>query len=82
MIVLPQSFHIRHGLDVVRARPFNHIGPRQDSRFVCSSFARQIAGMMKEKGLPVIQTGNLQSFRDFTDVRDVVRAYHAKRSNG
>jgi len=61
--------------DIVTVRPFNHIGPRQSPAFVCSSFARQIALM--EMGLmpPVLQAGNLDVERDFTDVRDVVRAY-------
>jgi len=74
--LLAQSYAKRERMDVVRVRPFNHIGPRQDSRFVCSSFARQIAAI-ESGALPVIKTGNLDSFRDFTDVRDTVRAYHA-----
>lgn len=74
--LLAQSYFTRDGLDVIRVRPYNHIGPRQDSRFVCSSFARQIAAI--ENGCePLIKTGNLESYRDFTDVRDTVRAYHA-----
>lgn len=64
-----------HGLDVVRARPFNHIGPRQDPRFVVASFAQQVAEI--EAGLqpPVVHVGDLSTARDFTDVRDIVRAY-------
>ena len=74
--ILAHSYFLRDGLDVIRVRPYNHIGPRQNPRFVCSSFARQIAAI--EKGAkPVIKTGNLESYRDFTDVRDTVRAYHA-----
>ncbi|VAX30848.1 GDP-mannose 4,6-dehydratase [hydrothermal vent metagenome] len=74
--MLAQSYFLRDGLDVVRVRPFNHIGPRQNSRFVCSAFSRQIA--MIEKGADaVMQTGNLESYRDFMDVRDTVRAYTA-----
>jgi GDP-4-dehydro-6-deoxy-D-mannose reductase len=63
------------GLRVLVARPFNHIGPRQDASFVASSFAWQIAEI--EAGLrpPVLKTGNLESERDLTDVRDTVRAY-------
>lgn len=63
------------GLRVFVARPFNHIGPRQDPSFVASSFARQIAEI--EAGLrpAVLQTGNLDAERDLTDVRDTVRAY-------
>ncbi len=74
--MLAISYFLRDGLDVVGVRSFNHIGPRQSSRFVCSAFARQIAAI--EKGAePVMKTGNLASHRDFMDVRDTVRAYHA-----
>lgn len=62
-------------LDVVVARPFNHVGPGQDPSFFLSSFAKQIA--LIEAGLspPGIQVGNLDAERDLTDVRDVVEAY-------
>ncbi|MBU4349097.1 GDP-mannose 4,6-dehydratase [bacterium] len=62
-------------LNIIRVRPFNHIGPRQSPEFVCSSFAKQITEI--EKGLkePTINVGNLEAKRDFTDVRDMVRAY-------
>ncbi len=64
-----------YGLKVFRTRAFNHTGPRRGEIFVTSSFAKQIA--MIEKGLmnPVISVGNLDAKRDFTDVRDTVRAY-------
>ncbi|HHB90431.1 MAG TPA: SDR family oxidoreductase [Anaerolineae bacterium] len=64
-----------HGVHAVRVRPFNHIGPGQNEMFVASSFARQIA--MIEAGLaePILRHGNLEAIRDFTDVRDTVRAY-------
>jgi len=79
--LLAHSYFVRDGLDVIRARPYNHTGPRQDSRFVCSSFARQIAAI--EKGAKaVIKTGNLESYRDFMDVRDTVSAYHAIMEHG
>lgn len=57
------------------ARPFNHVGPRQDASFVSAAFARQIAEI--EAGLvpPEIHVGNLEARRDLTDVRDTVRAY-------
>ena len=79
--LLAQSFFKRNGLDILRARPFNHIGPRQDHRFVCSSFALQVSSMMQKKS-PVIKTGNLDAYRDFTDVRDMVRAYHLIMQKG
>ncbi len=63
------------GLDVVVARPFNHIGPRQTADFVASSVARQVALIEHGAMPPVLQVGNLSAQRDFTDVRDVVRAY-------
>ncbi len=64
-----------HRLPTVRARSFNHLGPGQAADFVASAFARQIAAI--EAGLqePVLRVGNLDAVRDFTDVRDVVRAY-------
>jgi GDP-4-dehydro-6-deoxy-D-mannose reductase len=74
--MLGLQYHNSYGLQVVRVRPFNHIGPRQSEQFVASAFARQIAEA--ELGLreAVIRVGNLSSQRDFTDVRDVVRAYY------
>jgi GDP-4-dehydro-6-deoxy-D-mannose reductase len=63
-----------YGLDVIVARPFNHIGPGQTDRFVVGAFARQIVEV--ERGeRRVVSVGNLDAERDFTDVRDVVRAY-------
>jgi GDP-4-dehydro-6-deoxy-D-mannose reductase len=73
--MLALQYHISHRLDVVRVRPFNHIGPRQNNRFVASSFARQIAMIEQGRQPPVLSVGNLSAQRDFTDVRDMVRAY-------
>ncbi|MBD3920207.1 GDP-mannose 4,6-dehydratase [Paenibacillus sp. PR3] len=72
---LAVQYYRQYGVPVVRMRTFNHIGPRQNEHFVTSSFAKQIAEI--EKGLrpPVLYVGNLDAERDFTDVRDVVRAY-------
>ena len=66
-----------HDLDCVIARPFNHVGPGQSDRFVLPSLAGQIAEI--EVGLrePVIEVGDIDSTRDFLDVRDVVAAYTA-----
>jgi GDP-4-dehydro-6-deoxy-D-mannose reductase len=63
-------------LPVVIVRPFNHTGPRQSPNFVCPDFAKQIAEI--EHGLrePVMFVGNLEARRDFSDVHDIVRAYH------
>jgi GDP-4-dehydro-6-deoxy-D-mannose reductase len=62
------------GLDVVVARPFNHVGPGQSPDFVVSALARRVA-LAELSGEPEIRVGNLAAARDFTDVRDVVRAY-------
>lgn len=69
------QYFLSHGLNTLRARPFTHTGPGQNSRFVCSEFALTIAKI--EKGLikPEINVGNLQIIRDFLDVRDVINAY-------
>jgi GDP-4-dehydro-6-deoxy-D-mannose reductase len=73
--LLAYQYFKSYGLDTVRTRGFNHTGPRRGEVFVTSNFARQIAEI--EKGLrePVIMVGNLEAKRDFTDVRDIVRAY-------
>jgi GDP-4-dehydro-6-deoxy-D-mannose reductase len=63
------------GLDIVRARPFNHIGPRQSADYAIPNFARQLAAIERGKLPPVLHTGNLDAQRDLTDVRDMVRAY-------
>ncbi len=65
-----------HGLDIVRARPFNHTGPGQGETFIVSSLARQAAeGRAAGSDELEIVTGNPDTRRDFTDVRDVTRAY-------
>lgn len=69
------QYSLSHGLDVIRVRPFNHIGPRQSLAFAVSSFAKGIADIEKGVVSPVLKVGNLEAKRDFTDVRDMVRAY-------
>lgn len=59
------------GMDVIKVRSFNFTGPGQDSHFVCSDFASQIARIEKGEQKPVIKVGNLSAVRDFSDVRDV-----------
>lgn len=63
------------GLDVVRMRPFNHTGPGQDPQFVCSDFARQLIAIERGQQPAQVEIGNLDVTRDFSDVRDVARAY-------
>lgn len=65
-----------HGLRIIRARPFNHSGPGQRPNFILSSLARQASEGLLASADPVrILTGNPDARRDFTDVRDVARAY-------
>ena len=80
--MLGLQYHLSHGLDVVRVRPFNHIGPRQGLGFVTSDFASQVARIEAGRQAPVMRVGNLEAERDFTDVRDVVRAYHLLAQHG
>ena len=72
---LALQYFLSYKVDVVRLRPFNHIGPGQSDKFVVSSFAKQIAQIEKGQKDPVMKVGNLEAKRDFTDVRDVVGAY-------
>ncbi len=70
------QYRIGYGLPVIRVRAFNHVGPGQDARFVLPSVARQLA-VAERDGLEqvTLRLGNLETRRDFTDVRDMVRAY-------
>lgn len=62
-------------MDIISVRAFNHIGPNQAPLFVVSDFCKQVAEIEVGQKEPVIYVGNLSAARDFTDVRDVVRAY-------
>lgn len=73
--LLGYQYHQSYGIKTIRTRGFNHTGPRRGDVFVSSNFARQIATIEKNRGEPVIKVGNLEARRDFTDVRDMVRAY-------
>ena len=64
-----------YALPIVRARAFNHEGPRRGDVFVTSNFARQIAEIEVNRREPTILVGNLKAVRDYTDVRDIVRGY-------
>jgi GDP-4-dehydro-6-deoxy-D-mannose reductase len=79
---LAYQYFQSYGLKTVRTRGFNHTGPRRGEVFVSSNFARQVARI--EAGLqePVVRVGNLDSVRDFTDVRDMVRAYWLAATRG
>ncbi|HDS09199.1 MAG TPA: SDR family oxidoreductase [Firmicutes bacterium] len=72
---LGYQYHQSYGIKAIRTRTFNHTGPRRGEVFVVSTFAKQIALVEKGRQEPKIFVGNLEAKRDFTDVRDVVRAY-------
>jgi GDP-4-dehydro-6-deoxy-D-mannose reductase len=80
--LLGYQYFMSYKMDIVRTRGFNHTGPRRAPVFVVSDFAKQIADI--EKGLkePVVNVGNLDAERDFTDVRDVVRGYFLALEKG
>ncbi|MBP7830898.1 MAG: GDP-mannose 4,6-dehydratase [Kiritimatiellae bacterium] len=71
-----------YGMRVLVARPGNHIGPGQSSRFVATGFAEQVAAIALGRAEPVVRVGNLDSLRDFLDVRDVARAYRLLLERG
>lgn len=71
-----------YDMNLMQVRAFNHIGPGQASLFVVSDFCKQVAEIEKGLRKPVIKVGNLMAKRDFTDVRDVVRAYYMLAEKG
>jgi GDP-4-dehydro-6-deoxy-D-mannose reductase len=79
---LALASHREHGLPVVVARAFNHIGPGQRESFVVAAFASQLAEIVAGRAEPVLRVGNLDAERDFSDVRDVVLAYRALVAGG
>ena len=80
--LLAYQYFKSYGMKTVRTRGFNHTGPRRGDVFVTSNFAKQIAEIEKRKKEPVIHVGNLEAKRDFTDVRDIVRAYWLAAEKG
>ena len=69
------QYNKSYGLKIILTRAFNHTGPRRGDVFVTSNFSKQIAEIEAGISEPVIMVGNLDAKRDFSDVRDVVRAY-------
>ena len=73
--MLAFQYHQSYGLKTVITRAFNHTGPRRGKQFVNSWFAYQIARIEAGLQKPTIKVGNLDAYRDFSDVRDIVKAY-------
>jgi GDP-4-dehydro-6-deoxy-D-mannose reductase len=69
------QYAVAHQLPIVRARPFNHFGPRQTPDFAVPNFARQLAEILRGTRPPFLETGDLSAQRDLSDVRDVAAAY-------
>ncbi|MCX7918597.1 MAG: GDP-mannose 4,6-dehydratase [bacterium] len=76
------QYYLNYQLPIIRIRAFNHTGPGQKPDFVCPAFAKQIADIEKNKQNRQIMVGNLDTCRDFTDVRDIVRAYWLAMERG
>lgn len=80
--LLGLQYYLAFNMNIIRVRPFNHFGPRQEPKFVVPAFARQIAEIEKGKIGPVIKVGNLEQKKDFSDVRDIVKGYHLVLEKG
>ena len=79
--LLALQAYLGYGQEVIRIRAFNHLGPGQSDKFVCSALAARIA-YNEINGISELAIGNLAAERDFTDVRDVVRAYRLLAADG
>lgn len=80
--MLALQYFLSHELPTLRARPFNHLGRGQAPGFVAPDFGLQIARIEADLQPPILKVGSLTSERDFTDVRDIVRAYHLIMERG
>lgn len=76
MDYLGYQYYESYQTKIIRTRGFNHTGPRRGDVFAESTFAKQIAEIEKGLSKPIVKVGNLEAVRDFTDVRDMVRAYY------
>lgn len=76
------QYYLSYGVAAVRVRSFNHVGPRQREGFVAADFAKQIAEIEAGKRPPQVVVGDLSAGRDFSDVRDVARAYYLALTRG
>lgn len=75
MDYLGYQYFMSYGMKIIRTRGFNHTGPRRGEVFATSNFAKQVAEIEKGKKEPILEVGNLDAQRDWTDVRDIVRGY-------
>lgn len=80
--MLGLQYFLSYGVQAIRVRPFNHIGPGQRLGFVVPDLAKQVAEAEAGKREPVVQVGSLEVSRDFSDVRDVVHAYYVALTKG
>lgn len=76
------TYHASYDMDIVRTRAFNHEGPRRDAHGAIASFAYQIAQIERGEKPPVVDVGNLEATRNFTDIRDTVHAYYLAMEKG
>ena len=76
------QYYQNYNLRIIRTRTFNNAAPREKPVFVCSDFAKQIAEIEKGYRKPMLNVGNTSSIRDFTDTRDVVKAYYLSAKKG
>lgn len=79
---LAYQYAVSRRLRTIRVRPFMHVGPGQRPDFAIASFARQIAAIEAGEQEPILRVGNLDSARDITDVRDIVRGYRLLVTRG
>lgn len=77
-----QIYQKSYSLNIFIARSFNHLGPGQSERFVISDFAKQVSEIEKGSREPIIHVGNINVFRDFLDIRDVIEAYYSIINKG
>ena len=80
--LLTAQYYHGYGMPTIRLRLFHHTGPRRPTQFVASSFAHQIARIERGLDPPRLAVGNLEAVRDFTDVRDIARAYWLAATRG
>lgn len=80
--IMARQFYKAYGLNILHTRTFPHVGPRQGIGFVTQDFASKIVSIEEGKSPPQILVGNLEAIRDFTDVRDIVKAYWELALNG